>query len=146
MSTLRKSAAASSVSQAAAVALIAAVQAAAARIGFSTAIAITDPGGHLKAFERADDAPFLTTEIAFEKAWTAASFRIPTHTWNERLADPRVAPLGGHPRMMAVGGGCPIVEDGRCVGGLGVSGGSDEQDREAAEEALAAVGFEVSGR
>lgn len=146
MSTLRKSAPASSVSQAAAVALIAAVQAAAARIGFSAAIAITDPGGHLKAFERADDAPFLTAEIAFEKAWTAASFRIPTHAWNERLADPRVAPLGGHPRMMAVGGGCPIVENGRCVGGLGVSGGSDEQDREAAEEALAAVGFEVSGR
>nr|WP_279630275.1 heme-binding protein [Amycolatopsis circi] len=32
---------------------------------------------------------------------------------------------------MAVGGGYPIMENGRCIGGLGVSGGSDEQDQEA---------------
>ncbi|MER6872118.1 heme-binding protein [Amycolatopsis sp. NPDC000673] len=121
MSTLRKTTPVSSVTQAAAAALVAAVHGAAARIGFAAAVAITDAGGHLKAFDRADDAPFLTAEVAFEKAWTAASFRIPTHTWNEYVADPRVAPPAGHPRMTAVGGGCPIVENGQCVGGLGRS-------------------------
>ncbi|WP_051707914.1 MULTISPECIES: GlcG/HbpS family heme-binding protein [unclassified Streptomyces] len=144
--TLPRSAPAPSVTQAAAGALIAAVHTAAARIGFTAAVAVTDRGGHLRAFDRADDAPFLTAEVAVDKAWTAASFRIPTHTWNDYLGDPRVAPLAGHPRLMAVGGGYPILENGQCVGGLGISGGSHEQDRQAAEEALAALGFELPGQ
>ncbi|MER5542415.1 heme-binding protein [Streptomyces sp. NPDC002589] len=141
--TLEKSCPASSITQAAAGALVAAVHMAAARIGFAAAVAVTDPGGHLKAFDRADDVPFLAAEVAVDKAWTAASFHIPTHVWNDYLADPRVAPLAGHPRLMAVGGGYPIIDNGRCVGGLGISGGSYEQDQQAAEEALAALGFEL---
>ncbi|MFF0628755.1 heme-binding protein [Streptomyces sp. NPDC004296] len=137
---------ASSITQAAAGALIAAVHTAAARIGFTAAVAVTDPGGHLKAFDRADDAPFLTAEVAVDKAWTAASFHTPTHAWNDYLANPRIAPLGGHPRLMAVGGGYPITINGQCVGGLGISGGSYEQDQQAAEEALVALGFEVPAR
>jgi uncharacterized protein GlcG (DUF336 family) len=147
MSTVpvQKSAPASSITQAAADALIAAVHTAAARIGFTVAVAVTDQGGHLKAFDRADDAPFLTAEVAVDKAWTAASFRIPTHTWNDLLVNPHIAPLGGHPRVMAVGGGYPIIENGRYIGGLGISGGDYEQDQQAAEEALAALGFEPPG-
>ncbi|MGW2254789.1 GlcG/HbpS family heme-binding protein [Kitasatospora sp. NPDC001660] len=141
--TLQKSVPNATISQAGAGALIAAVRAAAARIGFTAAVAVTDQGGHLKAFDRADDAPFLTAEVALDKAWTAASFHTPTHAWNDYLADPRIAPLGGHPRLMAVGGGYPIIDNGRCVGGLGISGGSYEQDQQAAEEALTALGFEL---
>lgn len=144
--TLAMSFPASSITQVAAGALIAAVHTAAARIGFTAAVAVTDPGGHLKAFDRADDAPFLTTEVAIDKAWTAASFHTPTHAWNNYLADPNIAPLGGHPRLMAVGGGYPIIDNGQCVGGLGISGGSYEQDQQAAEEALTALGFEVPTR
>jgi uncharacterized protein GlcG (DUF336 family) len=132
-----------SVTLTAAAGLIAAVHAAAARIGFHPAVAVTDAGGHLKAFDRADEAPFLTAEVAVDKAWTAASFRIPTDTWNAYLTNPQVAPLAHHPRLMAVGGGCPILADGHCVGGLGISGGTAEQDRQAAEEALAALGFDL---
>ncbi|MGW0771923.1 GlcG/HbpS family heme-binding protein [Streptomyces sp. NPDC002676] len=144
--TPAKSSPASSITQTAAGALIAEVHAAAARIGFTAAVAVTDPGGHLKAFDRADDAPFLTTEVAVDKAWTAASFHTPTHAWNDYLANPRIAPLAGHPRLMAVGGGYPIIDNGQCVGGLGISGGSYEQDQQAAEEALTALGFEVPAR
>ncbi|WP_079071774.1 GlcG/HbpS family heme-binding protein [Streptomyces yokosukanensis] len=140
---LQMSSPASSITQAAAGALIAAVHTAAARIGFAAAVAVTDAGGHPKAFDRADAAPFLTAEVALDKAWTAASFHIPTHTWNDYLANARVAPLAGHPRLMAVGGGYPIIDNGRCVGGLGISGGSYEQDQQAAEQALTALGFEV---
>ncbi|MDX2547959.1 GlcG/HbpS family heme-binding protein [Streptomyces sp. WI04-05B] len=143
--TVQKSAPASSITQAAAGALIAAVHTAAARIGFTAAVAVTDQGGHLKAFDRADDAPFLTGEVAVDKAWTAISFRIPTHTWNDLLVNPQIAPLGGHPRVLAVGGGYPIIENGRYVGGLGISGGDYEQDQQAAEEALAALGFDPPG-
>ncbi|MFI5685532.1 heme-binding protein [Streptomyces sp. NPDC051636] len=139
--TYEKSSPASSIAQAAAGALVAAVHAAASRIGFTAAVAVTDPGGHLKAFDRADGAPFLTAEVAVDKAWTAASFHTPTHAWNDYLADSRIAPLAGHPRLMAVGGGYPIIDNGRCVGGLGISGGTYEQDQQAAEEALTVLGF-----
>ncbi|MFG2147132.1 heme-binding protein [Streptomyces sp. NPDC048696] len=141
--TLQKSAPAATITQAAAGALIAAVHTAAARIGFTAAVAVTDQGGHLKAFDRADGAPLLTAEVALDKAWTAASFHIPTHVWNDYLANPRVAPLAGHPRLMAVGGGYPITENGQCIGGIGISGGTYEQDQQAAEEALTALGFEL---
>ncbi|MFE9686189.1 heme-binding protein [Streptomyces sp. NPDC006285] len=112
-------------------------------MNFTAAIALTDQGGHLKAFDRADNAPFLTAEVALDKAWTAASFHIPTHRWNDYLTNPRVAPLAGPSRLMAVGGGYPIIENGRCIGGLGISGGSYEQDQQAAEKALATLGFEL---
>ncbi|MFD2421823.1 GlcG/HbpS family heme-binding protein [Amycolatopsis pigmentata] len=117
-----------SISRAAAVALIEAVRDEAAAARFEVATAITDAGGHLLAFERTDGAPFLTAEVAIDKAWTAASFRLAMHTWNSLVADPPVAPLAHHPRLMAVGGGFPLFDDGVCVGGLGISGGTAEQD------------------
>ncbi|MFF1844914.1 heme-binding protein [Streptomyces sp. NPDC058217] len=61
------------------------------------------------------------------------------------LTNPQIAPLGGHPRVMAVGGGYPITENGRYIGGLGISDGTYDQDQQAAEEALAALWFELPG-
>jgi uncharacterized protein GlcG (DUF336 family) len=141
--TTTKTAALPTITHVAARDLILATHAAAARIGFEAAIAVTDAGGHLTAFERADDTPFLAAEVAIDKAWTASSFRTATHQWSDYLADPRIAQLAHRPRLVAVGGGVPIVENGRCVGGLGVSGGTAEQDRQAAEAALAALGFDL---
>ncbi|WP_267883414.1 heme-binding protein [Streptomyces sp. NRRL S-340] len=54
--------------QAAAGALVAAAHAAAARTGFRAAVAVTDPGGHLKASDRAGGAPFVAAEIAVGQA------------------------------------------------------------------------------
>ena len=54
--------------------LLAEARRACAARGFAATIAITDAGGHLRAFERADAAPFLTVDVAINKAWTAASF------------------------------------------------------------------------
>ncbi|GGU80204.1 hypothetical protein GCM10010211_52950 [Streptomyces albospinus] len=141
--TQAKSLPAPSITHSAATALIEAVRAAAEKIGFEVAVAVTDAGGHLKAFERADDAPFLAAEVAVDKAWTAASYRIATHVWNSHVANPQVAPLTHHPRLMAVGGGYPVIEDGKVIGGLGISGGSYEQDQQAAETALNSLGFPV---
>lgn len=138
-----KSVPALSISRSAASALIEAVRAAAEEIGFAAAVAVTDADGHLKAFERADDAPFLAAEVAVDKAWTAVSYRIATHVWNSYVANPQVAPLTHHPRLMAVGGGYPVIEDGMVIGGIGISGGSYEQDQQAAEAALSSLGFDT---
>jgi len=56
---------------------------------------------------------------------------------------PEVAQLANIPRLMPVGGGCPIMEKGMLVGDIGIFGGDDLQDRQAAEAALKALGVEV---
>jgi uncharacterized protein GlcG (DUF336 family) len=134
---------ATSINREAAYALIEAARQAATEIGIETTIAVVDLGGHLKAFERSDRAAFLTADVAVDKAWTAASFGLPTHTWAEIVANPAVAQLAHRPRLVAVGGGYPIVVDGQVVGGLGISGGNALQDQQACEKALRAVGFDV---
>ena len=107
--------------------------------GFTACVAITDAGGHLRVFERADTAPFLTAGVAIDKAWTAASYGMSTSQWNQYMSEPTVAPLAQHPRLTPVGGGVPIIVNGQLAGGIGISGGSSVQDHEAAEEALRAM-------
>jgi uncharacterized protein GlcG (DUF336 family) len=126
-------------------ALIEAAMKASRDIGFDAAVAVTDATGNLRAFQRADGAPFFTAEVAVGKAWTAASCGIATHVWNDYIADPKLAPLANVPKLMAVGGGLPLFHDGKLIGGIGVSGGSHEQDRQAASAALDSLGFEIAG-
>jgi len=132
-----------SVTREAAHALIAAASAATRDMGIAVTIAVTDAGGHLSALARDDRAPFLTVDVAIDKAWTATSFGLATHVWSDVIANPEVAQLAHQPRLVAVGGGVPIVADGRVVGGIGISGGNARQDREAAEIALKSLGYEV---
>ncbi len=135
---------AASITRAAAAALVEAAREAVGRIGIEVAIAVTDSAGHLKHFERTDGAPFLTADVATGKAWTAASYGIATHVWNAYLTgEPKVAQLAHIPRLMAVGGGYPIKDGGAVIGGIGVSGGTYQQDQDIAEAALKALGFEL---
>ncbi len=132
-----------SVTLAAASALIQAALKAAKEAGFEAAVAITDATGSLRAFERTDGTPFLAADVAISKAWTAASYGYPTHVWNQYVQDPAVAPLAYHPRLMAVGGDYPLLDRGKLVGGIGVSGGDAAQDQSVCESALKALGFEL---
>ena len=145
MQQIVKAIATASVTREAANALIEAALKASREIGFDASVAVTDATGNLRAFQRADGAPFFTAEVAVSKAWTAASCGIATHVWNDYIADPKLAPLANVPKLMAVGGGLPLFHDGRLIGGIGVSGGSHEQDRQAAGIALNSLGFEITG-
>jgi uncharacterized protein GlcG (DUF336 family) len=55
-----------------------------------------------------------------------------------------LAPLSNVQKLMAVGGGLPLFHDGKLIGGIGVSGGSHEQDRQAASTAMGSLGFEIA--
>jgi uncharacterized protein GlcG (DUF336 family) len=134
-----------SITRDAAQTLIAAAEAASRDLGIKVTIAVTDAGGHLSALTRHDGAPFLSVNVAIDKAWTAASFGLPTHVWADVITQPGVAQLAHQPRLVAVGGGVPIVVGSQVVGGIGISGGNAVQDRQAAEIALKALGFEVAG-
>ena len=124
---------------------MAAARATAGDLGIEVVVAVADAGGHLTAFERMDGAPFLTGEVAINKAWAAASYGVVTHDWNRYVADPKVAPLANIPRLMPVGGGNPVKDGGKLVGGIGVSGGNAQQDQDIAEAALKSLGFDVAG-
>lgn len=132
-----------SITREAAAALVAAAREASLRIGFEPAIAVTDAAGNLRAFERTDRSSYLATGIAQDKAYTAAAFGLATHQWVDLLEDRGAAHLAHVPRVVAVAGGFPIVDDGTVIGGLGISGGSYAQDRQAGEEALRGQGYKA---
>jgi uncharacterized protein GlcG (DUF336 family) len=131
-----------SISREAAARLVAVARAATDEIGVAMAVAVTDASGHLRVFESMDGAPFLAHDVAIDKAWTAA-YRLSTHTWSTVIQDPAVAQLAHIPRLVAVGGRFPIIENGAVIGGLGLSGGNADQDRRAAEKALSSLGFDL---
>lgn len=128
----------------------AAAEAAAAAIrhaeqnGWRINVAVVDRSGNLMAFLRMPEAFLHSIDIAIDKAYTAASFGMPTSGWPERLknADPGVAegmPL--RPRLVAFGGGLPIRVNKECLGGIGVSGATATQDEECARAGLSALGL-----
>jgi uncharacterized protein GlcG (DUF336 family) len=107
-------------------------------------VAVVDSSGLLAAFLRMPGAPLHSVDIAIDKAYTAASFGLPTHRWTEALQGHSAAVRDGlvrRPRFVAFGGGLPIVEAGQRIGAIGVSGGSEEQDQAIAMAGLAALGL-----
>ena len=97
----------------------------------------------LKAFERMDGASQLSIDISQNKAFTAASFRLPTHVWYDFIKDdpPLLHGIVHTPRLIIFGGGFPIVESGQVIGAIGISGGHYSEDMEVAKAALAAIGM-----
>jgi len=106
-------------------------------------VAIVDDRGFLVAIHRMDRAPIPTVDIARDKAWSAATFRMPssditkfgdasspgfgfnTQNWNDRLT--------------TISGGLPIKDGDDVIGGIGVSGGMPDEDVAVCEAALATV-------
>lgn len=129
------------ISEAAADKAIAAATAKAREIGVPMAISIVDESGTLKAFRRMDGAALLSVDIATNKAYTAVSFGIPTHGWYEFIKNdpPLLHGIVHTPRLIVFGGGFPIAEDGKTIGGIGVSGGHYEQDMIVAQAGLDAL-------
>jgi uncharacterized protein GlcG (DUF336 family) len=123
--------------------IIKAAEAASAKAGLQMVIAIVDESGVLKAFSRMDGAAQLSVDIAIDKAYTAISFSMPTHQWFEFIKNdpPLLHGIVNTPRLVVFGGGYPIMENGKVIGGIGVSGGHYDQDAAVAREALAAVGL-----
>jgi uncharacterized protein GlcG (DUF336 family) len=116
----------------------------AAALGIRINVAVVDAGGNLAAFLRMPGAFLHSIDIAIDKAYTAASFGLPTRQWYAALQQHSDAVREGivrRPRFVGFGGGVPIVEAGQRIGGIGVSGGSEEQDEACAQAGLAAIGL-----
>lgn len=96
------------------------------KLGFKVAIAVVDEAGHLVTCERMDGALWVTPDIARAKANAAAAFQATTLDLEDRftkrlLFADNVATLGDY-RFVFGKGAVPLLEDGRIVGAVGVSG------------------------
>lgn len=110
------------------------------RNGWLMAIAIVDPAGNLVYFERADSTQTASLQLAIDKARSAALFKRPTKIFEEQVA------AGGlglrqlkNPDVMPIEGGIPLLEEGKVVGAIGVSGGAATQDGQCAQAGAAQI-------
>lgn len=100
---------------------------------------VMDRSGNLIYFERMENSLLASIDISMNKAFTAVALRIPTD---------KVGPLAqesgplfsiqttNNCKLVTFGGGYPLAVDGEFIGGLGVSGGTVEEDMAIAQAAL----------
>jgi uncharacterized protein GlcG (DUF336 family) len=112
-------------------------------LGIRINVAVTDSSGVLMAFARMPGAFLHSIDIAIDKAYTSASFGIPTAAFMGILEHEKALLTGlpQRPRLVVFGGGLPIREGEVLIGGIGVSGGSAEQDEQCARAGLQAIGL-----
>jgi uncharacterized protein GlcG (DUF336 family) len=122
--------------------MLSAAEEKAIHIGIPYNIAVVDAGGHLVAFLRQDNALIGSIDLAIDKAVTARIFNKPTAELAQ-LSQPGKALYGiqesNSGKVVAFGGGMPVVYKGNIVGAVGTSAGTVEQDIAVAQAAIAAL-------
>lgn len=112
-------------------------------LGVPVVFSAVDKGGNLVLLHRMEGALLGSVEVSTGKAYTANAFRMATHELGS-AARPEGALYSiensAPGKIVLFGGGFPYLEDGRVVGGIGVSGGTVEQDMEIARYAMSLQG------
>jgi len=104
------------------------------------AVAICGPEGELISFLRMDGASPASSRIAHNKAYTAARDRKDTKLMGQyMLENDRPPAFWGDPGITGFGGGVTIRHQEKVIGGIGVSGLSEEEDERIAYAAMNAV-------
>lgn len=117
------------------------IEAAADLMGERVVIAIVNEGGNLMCLHAMDNSYIASIKASQEKAFTAVALQMPTHI---ALKESRGGALDGYTNgngILMLGGGFPLEKDGHIYGGIGISGGTKEQDT-----LLAQIGAEVFRR
>jgi glc operon protein GlcG len=126
--------------------IIAAAEHQAASMNLKVNIAVVDDGGHLLSFDRMNGARPASGYTAITKATTAATFRQPTGPLPAGATNPdpllnlslQLAAGASGGKLTTLYGGVPVVVDGQVIGGVGVGGGTGEQDAEIARAGIQA--------
>lgn len=123
-------------------ALAASAELEARHIGVCVVISVVDVHGNAKLLHRTDGAPMHSLEMAFRKAYTAATFNVPTESLTDDVRPS--GPLYGlavnsGSKLIAFGGGAPFTTSNGERFGLGISGGTTEEDIMILERALAGL-------
>lgn len=112
----------------------------ASKIDKHIAIAVSGPEGELISFLRMDEASAAASRIAQNKAYTAAVDRKSTKLMGQFMQEKnRPSAYWGDHHITGFGGGVPIVIGDKVIGGIGISGLSEEEDEKIAYAAITAV-------
>ncbi|KNZ41352.1 GlcG/HbpS family heme-binding protein [Acetobacterium bakii] len=105
-------------------------------------ITVCDSAGNQVLLNRMEDSLLASISIATNKAYTAVALKMSTDTAAD-LAKESGQLFGlttcDNGKMVVFGGGFPIYEGDKIIGGIGVSGGSVEEDMTVAKAGLAAL-------
>lgn len=112
----------------------------AAKAGVRAVVTVVDPSMTMVAFGKADGATPHSVETSQRKANTAASTRKRTGWMSESFAVQ--LPLGTGGLLTNILGGAPLRFDDKHVGGIGIAGGTPDQDAAIAAATLSAIGAE----
>ena len=109
--------------------------------GYQVAVAVVDRAGLAQVVLRDRFAGAHTLEVAENKAWTAASFRMPTSVLAAETQPGRpMSGLRNLPRILAAAGGLVIEAGGSVFGAIGVSGApGGEADDACAQAGIKAI-------
>ena len=111
--------------------LVKAVEEKAKEIGVKAVVAVSNEGANPVMVECMDDSYIASYDIAVNKAYTSVALKMSTKKLSI-LSQPNSELYGiqftNEGKIVIFGGGVPLVSNGRIIGGLGVSGGSEEQD------------------
>ncbi len=118
-----------------AAALIRIIEEKAADLGMKVVIAVYNSAARPVAIHCMDDAYIASFDVAENKAYTSAALKMST-TVLKNLSQPGQELYGiqhtNQGRIVIFGGGEPLIYQGKLIGALGVSGGTEEQDRDLA--------------
>jgi glc operon protein GlcG len=106
----------------------AAAEAEAAAHGWPMVIAIFDSTAHLVLLHRLDQSNIGAVVFAQRKAETAVRFRRATKVYEEMVIGGGLRMLSVASDIIALEGGVPLIQGGKVVGSIGVSGMASDQD------------------
>ncbi|MFZ6000520.1 MAG: GlcG/HbpS family heme-binding protein [Bacteroidota bacterium] len=110
------------------------------KINKPIAVAVSGPEGELIAFLRMDGVNAASATIAQAKAYTSAVDRKTTREMGAYMREKQSPPaFWADPKITGFGGGVPILHESVVIGGIGVSGLSQEEDERIARAAIKAV-------
>jgi len=120
--------------------IAAAAEAEAVANKWNVVISIVDDGGHLLWLQRMDGAAPISSQIAPQKARTAALGRRESKVYEDMINNGRVSFLSAPDLQGMLEGGVPVVVDGHTIGAVGVSGVKSAEDAQIAKAGIAALG------
>jgi len=126
--------------------ILAAAKAKVLELGARMSVSVVDPRGDLIGMFRTDGASWRTPPISRAKAVAAACFGRPSADLTENAQAPvfrgLMAMEGGH--MIPGQGALPAYRGSELVGAVGGSGGTAQEDEDAARAGIEAAGLSAS--
>jgi len=108
-------------------------------------VAVADSGGNLVAFQRMDGAMLASIQIAEHKARAAVTFRRATKVFEDGVQLAHLNYLLAFDGIIASRGGIPLIDEGKIIGAIGSSGGTDSQDEVVSEAGAAIINKQPTG-